>query len=128
MFNSIRKFSTVLLLGLSTVAPPSLFAAADAVRVTVALPEIVSASYHGFCIPGAENTSYSASSTDAVNLSYESLSPYVTFDGKLLKNNPDLFVIETDPLLNKCNSAFPGFIRAVGPDFYVRRCCYYSNL
>lgn len=125
MFNSIRKISTVLLLGLSTVAPPSLFAAADAVRVTVALPEIVSPSYHGFCIPGAGNTSYSASSTDAVNLSYESLSPY---DGKLLKNNPDLLVIETDPFQNKCNSVLPGFIRAVGPDFYVRRCCYYSNL
>ena len=73
MFNSIRKLATVLL-GLSTVAPPSLFAAADAV-VDVTLPEIVSASYHGFCIPGAENTHYSAVSTDAVNLSYEGLAP-----------------------------------------------------
>ena len=111
MFNSIRKLSTVIL-GLSTVAPPSLFAAADAVRVTVVLPEIVSESYHGFCIPDAPGTSYTAT-TDADNLSYESLPPSNTFDGQFLKDVSNLIVIDSDPSSNQCGaSPGAGYIQA----------------
>ena len=111
MFNSIRKLATVLL-GLSTVAPPSLFAAADAV-VDVTLPEIVSASYHGFCIPGAENTHYSAESTDAVNLSYEGLALSNTSIESFFTAT-QLYFIDTNPSSNSKCSASPdtGYILA----------------
>ena len=120
MFNSIRKLATVIL-GLSTVAPPSLFAAADAVMVDVTLPEIVSGSYHGFCIPVAGNTHYSASSTDDVNLSYEGLAPSNTSIESFFTAT-QVYFVDTNPSSNsKCGASTDTTGYILANNFYVRR-------